>query len=396
VTEAHTDQGICRHPYRAFFPLGWFMAWWGVLPWILFWAGSGIAYPRDMHAMIFIQGVLTPFAVGFLFTMLPRRLSAPGPKPWQITLALLLPPVHACLVWQQETGLAHLLWGLEAIMLLQFAASRVYASAGSRSGPAAFQWVPLGFLFGAVGSLVLSLAKFQPDLLSQPHQYCAWLLLTQGLFLCLVLGIGALFLPLTAHKEASVDVNLTANPRQRRLGHGLAAIGIITGFALEAYGWISIGRGLRAACILLTLIFSARMHRFPSVAGTQRKLIWIASWCLPLGLSVAALFPNLPQVGLHIFFLSGTALITFSVALHVGLAHSSGQELVGRPVLAIQLFGGLVFVALLLRIIAEFDGTHRFAWLAAGAGVFLLALLPWGLLILPRLLPDLKRSWSKR
>jgi len=372
------------------------MAWWGILPWILFWAGSGILYPREMHATIMIQGVLTPFAVGFLFTMLPRRLSAPGPKTWQMAMALLLPPLHAILVWQQETGWAHLLWGLEALMLLQFAGSRVWGSAGSRSGPAAFQWVPIGFLFGAVGALLLSLAKFQPDLLSQQQQYCAWLLLTQGLFLCLVLGIGALFLPLTAHKEASVDVNLTANPGQRRLGHSLAALGILTGFALEAHGWISIGRGLRATCIALTLIFSARIHRLPSVAGTQRKLIWAASWCLPIGLSVAALYPSRPQVGLHIFFLSGIALLTFSVALHVGLAHSTGQKLVGRPVFAIQLFGGLVFAALFLRILAEFDSANRFAWLAAGASVFLLALLPWGWLILPRLLPDLKRSWSKR
>lgn len=372
------------------------MAWWGILPWIFFWAGSGLLYPRELHALILIQGVLTPFAAGFLLTMLPRRLGAPGPRVWQVSFALLVPPVHALLVWQQETGFAHFLWGLESFMLLQFASRRIWGKLGSRTGPAAFQWVPIGFLLGAMGAFALSLTQFQPGWLPHPLQYCAWMLLTQGLFLCLVLGIGALFLPLTAHKEASVDVNQTANPQQRRLGHSLAALGLITGFLLEAYGWISIGRGLRAACILLTLILSARIHRWPSVEGTQRKLIWMASWCLPIGLTVAALLPDQPQIGLHIFFLSGIALITFSVALHVGLAHSSGKDLVMRPVRAMRLFGALVFLALVLRICAEHFPLHRFEWLAAGAAVFLLALIPWGILILPRLLPDLKRSLLKR
>ena len=355
-----------------------------------------MVYPRELHALILIQGVLTPFAAGFLLTMLPRRLAAPGPRPWQLALAALVPPLHALLVWQQETGLAHFLWGMESLMLLQFAGSRIWGKLGARTGPAAFQWVPIGFSLGTLGAFLLSLAQFQPDWIPQPLQYCAWMLLTQGLFLCLVLGIGALFLPLTAHKEASVDVTLTENPQRRRLGHSLAALGLIAGFLLEAYGWISLGRGLRAVCILLTLLISARIHRWPSVAGTQRKLIWIASWCLPVGLMVAAIMPNQPQVGLHIFFLSGIGLITFSVALHVGLAHSSGKELVMRPVNAMRIFGALIFIALILRICAEFLPQHRFEWLAAGAGVFLLALLPWGFLILPRLLPDLKRSFLQR
>lgn len=337
------------------------MAWWGILPWIFFWAGSGIPYPRDLHATVLIQGVLTPFAVGFLFTMLPRRLSAPGPQPWQVLFAAVLPPLHALLVWQRELGFAHALWSLEACMLFVFAATRIWGRRGARTGPAAFQWVPIGFLLGTVGAAILSLAQFAPTWVSAPIHYLAWLWLTQGLFLCLVLGIGALFLPLTAHKEPSVDVTQTPNPSQRRLGHGLAALGILAGFALEAYGWPTLGRATRALSALLTLVFSARIHRFPSAPGTQRKLIWAASWCLPIGLAVAAFYPSLPHVGLHIFFLGGIGLITLSVALHVGLAHSSGQELVNRAVPAIRFFGAFMAIALALRITAEHDALHRFA-----------------------------------
>lgn len=140
------------------------------------------------------------------------------------------------------------------------------------------------------------------------------------------------------------------------------------------------------------LLGAARIHRFPQVPGTQRVLIWLSAWCLPLGLVLAALIPDRPHVGLHVLYIGGLLLLTLSVALHVGLAHAGGQSLVQRPVQSVRVFGALVLISLSCRILAEYNPMARFGWLAAAAGVAMFALLPWGLLILPRLLPLLRRG----
>ncbi|MFT7517076.1 MAG: hypothetical protein ACI84O_000866 [Myxococcota bacterium] len=189
-----------QHPYRALFPLGWLMAWWGVLPWILFWLDPSFYYPRETHALILVQGVLTPFAVGFMFTMLPRRLDSAPPDAWQLLLSLVFPPLLVVLVWQQHLGLSHAVFAAQSLMLFLFSASRIFGAAGKRTGPAAFMWVPIAFVFGCVGAALLSIAQFSPTLLPSAVIQFAWLALTQGLFVSLVLGIGTMFVPLTSHK----------------------------------------------------------------------------------------------------------------------------------------------------------------------------------------------------
>lgn len=387
---ARFEQSLARHPYRALFPLGWFLAWLGLAPWVLFWMDSGMAYPSQIHSMILVQGVLTTFAAGFLFTMFPRRLTAPAPSTFQLSVVILVPLVHALLVFLQELGWAHLLWCLEAAVLLEFSASRVFGSRGQRTGPAAFLWVPIGFTFAVVGSAIVTGVYLLDDVVSREVSRFGHHLLFQGLFLCLAMGVGAMFLPLTSRKESSLDVSATSAPGRRRLGHLLGAVGLLAGFALTAMGHAQWGGGVAAASVLLVLLFAAGIHRLPQVPGTQRRLIWLSTWCLPIGLALTVALPYRPQIGQHVLYVGGLLLLTMSVALHVGLAHANGQELVHKPVQRVRLFGALVLAALACRIAAEYSVQERFSWIAAAAACALLALLPWGALILPRLLPLLK------
>lgn len=392
---ARFEASLARHPYRALFPLAWFLAWWGLAPWILFWLQSGITYPAQTHSMILIQGVLTTFAAGFLFTMFPRRLTAPAPHDFQLAIVILVPLVHVILVWMQELAWAHLLWCVEAAVLLEFSASRVFGRRGTRTGPAAFLWVPVGFACGLGGSAIEAVALFTDSFIPREVLLFGRLLLTQGLFVSLAMGVGAMFLPLTSRKESSQDVTATPNPWRRRSGHLLGVFGLLSGFALQANGYPSAGGCLAAVSVLLVLLGAARIYRLPQVPGTQRMLIWLSSWCLPLGLALAAALPERPHVGQHVFYVGGLLLLTFCVALHVGLAHAGGQTLVHRPVFAVRIFGALVFAALACRLMAEFAVSARFGWLAAASGLVMLALLPWGALILPRLLPLLKQQKPK-
>lgn len=393
MTEPAPVTGLRRHPYRIFFPLGWLMAWVGLLPWVLFAWAEGYEWPREFHSLVLIQGVLTPFAVGFLYTMLPRRLDSPAPTAWQLWLAILTPPLHAFLAWREELAWAHGLWSLLALTMVGFTASRIYGGNAGRRGPIAFAWVPLAWGFGLAGSGVLAIHHAQPAgdvgflALSTETIGFARLLLTQGLFMSLVLGVGGLFLPLVFHKQSSTDADQVPDARRRQRLHMLAAIALLFTFAGQATGWVWESLLARAAVVLLVLLLMGGIHRLPTVAGTQRKLIWLATWCMPIGLALTAFLSTRPQIGLHVFFIGGIGLITLTVALHVGLAHSTGQELVFKPVLQTQLFGALTAIAIILRTVAEIDMIHRFDWLGAAAVAMLLALLPWAQLVLTRLVP---------
>lgn len=371
------------------------MLWLAVAPWVFFVFEGAVTFPRSLHALVLIQGALTSFAAGFLFMMMPRRLESAFAANWQMALALLVPPVHALLVWRGMSGMAHAVWAVEALMLLLFAGRRVLGWGAGRRGPAAFVWIPIGFFFGCVGALLLSFQALVSSTLSAELLVFGWLLLTQGLFMCLVFGVGALFVPLVTQKESSVDAERHADAGRRRLAHLLSALAMLFGFALEASGAIGWGRGFRAIVALAVLMVVARIHRRPTIQGTQRWLIWMASWCLPVGLALAAAIPSRPQIGLHVFLLGGIALMTLSVAMHVALAHSADEALVFRPVMRVRIFGGLMVTALLCRAMAEIDMIHHFDWVAGGAMLFLLALLFWGQLVLPRLLPPLFSGWKR-
>ena len=90
-----------REPYRLLFPLGALLAWVGVLPWLFFALRlrgvyqpihSVLAYRSFLHPLAELEGFLTCFAVGVLFTAL-----SPPPAAWQIGLAIAAPIASATL-----------------------------------------------------------------------------------------------------------------------------------------------------------------------------------------------------------------------------------------------------------------------------------------------------------
>ena len=80
-----------REPYRLLFPLGIVLSWTGVLPWLLFAIGVTDEYRSIFHSMAQVQGFLACFAVGFLFTMIPRRTGTAAPSPWQMAVVIAAP-----------------------------------------------------------------------------------------------------------------------------------------------------------------------------------------------------------------------------------------------------------------------------------------------------------------
>src|SRR5437667_37528 len=129
---------ICRRePYLLFFPLGALLAWAGVLPWLLFSLGAtglygpmfeAIGYRAAFHPVAQVEGFLTCFAVGFLFTFIPRRTGTAPPAAWEMGLGLgigglLLPAIPRGVDPTAERPPRGWAYALHALLAAAFAAT---------------------------------------------------------------------------------------------------------------------------------------------------------------------------------------------------------------------------------------------------------------------------------
>src|SRR5205814_5029998 len=150
-----------REPYLLFFPLGALLAWAGVLPWLLFSLGAtglygpmfeAIGYRAAFHPVAQVEGFLTCFAVGFLFTFIPRRTGTGPPAAWQMIVALAAPVASVVFAWFEQWLAAQISWLALLAVLVGFAARRMAAT--RRRVPPSFVWVAMGLAMGAAGAVL--------------------------------------------------------------------------------------------------------------------------------------------------------------------------------------------------------------------------------------------------
>jgi uncharacterized protein involved in response to NO len=374
-----------REPYRLFFPLGLLLAWAGVLHWLLHAVGVLANYRPIFHAMVQMQGFMTCFVVGFLFTAIPRRTQSAPPATWQLVAGALLPVGVTVAAWYESWPVTQGCWLLLIGLLIAFAFGRLRAGGGGRRPPNSFVWIPVSLLFGVGGALLTGLTGLGEEYL-WAHDLGQRLVL-QGMFLGLIAGIGGMVLPLLTRGEAPPDGGDGFEDRAVRWLHLGAAALLGISFWIEIAVSLRGGYLLRAAILVALLGGSARLWRPPSVPGWHRRLVWLSGWMLPLGYLLAAAFPFQKKAGLHVTFVGGFALMAFSVGLHVILAHGGHREVVfGKP-WQVPLFGGLMLLAASGRALVDFDQARFFVWIGASAAAFLAATLFWALLALPRVRP---------
>src|SRR5438477_3784347 len=150
-----------REAYLLLLPLGALLAWAGVLPWLLFALGAtrlylpmieAIGYRAAFHPIAQVEGFLTCFAVGFLFTFIPRRTGTSAPAAWQMLVALAAPIAAVVFAWFEWWLAAQISWLVLLAVLIGFAARRM--ASARRRVPPSFVWVAMGLLMGAAGSVL--------------------------------------------------------------------------------------------------------------------------------------------------------------------------------------------------------------------------------------------------
>ena len=371
-----------RDPYRILFPIGAGLAALASLPFAFRGAGGGAL--GLFHSVAQIEGFLTSFVVGFLFTFLPRRTRTAAPGPLEMAAAIVVPTAAVSSAWLGNPTLAHGLWVALLLVVLAFAVPRLRRTLVSGSAPAALVWLPVALAAGAVGAgLVMGSGLAGPR--SGP---ALWVigrgLLTQGFVAGLVLGVGSVLLPQLTRDEPAPSAAPSRHRRAVAL-HAVAAAGFYGSFPLEVLGDQRAGVALRALVATLVLLLAARIHRPPSVAGLHRRLAWLAAWLVPAGFWLAALLPRLRTAALHVVFVGGFAQLTLAIGAHVVLSHGGRPERLHRSPLALRLMAALLALAFTGRVLAGVDLARIPEWLAVAGASFTGAVVCWAAAIAPGL-----------
>ncbi|MCW8139224.1 MAG: NnrS family protein [Planctomycetota bacterium] len=374
-----------REPYRLLFPLGVVLGWVGVAKWLLLaTAGVGTFSSAD-HAIAQVQGFMMCFAAGFLLTAIPRRTGSAPASAGVVLVVALAPTLTTIAAVLERFAWSQAAWLVLVATLVGFVVRRLRGGAAARRRPpVAFVWVPLSFLMGLAGSLLMAFRALGPEW--RPLHTVGKGLLVQGMFVGLILGVGSMVIPLITRATAPPD----ASPRDRLAlgGHLLGALLLAGSFVVEEYVDARAGLGLRGLVALVVLVGAARLVRRPTVPGLHRWLVWLGAWCVPLGLLLAAAFPSQRTGALHLVFLGGFATLAFAVAVHVTLAHAGDERLLlGRPWQVVAL-GLLLVAALAFRLGVSFDPARLWLWLGLSSVAFLLATAAWIALAAPRLLRE--------
>ena len=368
-------------PFRIFFPAGVLIAWVGIGHWLLYTTGITASYSCLMHGLVQMQGFMMAFAIGFLWTAIPRRTRTRPPSTVEMTAAIAALALTTAAGVAERWVIAEAAYAALLVLLVLFALRRFLAS-DARRPPAPFILLPVGLLQGLVGATLVAFSMTP----SGPPWTMALgrLLIEQGVFLCLALGAGGLVLPLIAGAEPPADLGSDSREGWKALGYAVLGVGIFVTLVAERAGFEHVGPLARAAIVAIGVGPGAGAWRRPRKPGLHRQLVRLAAWLMPLGLAVAGAWPVYRVPALHILFIGGFSLLAFSVATHVVLAHLGLEPLaLGRPPAVVAL--GVTFVlAMLARVAADASHTY-FAHLGWAAGTWIAGSAIWLAFLGPKL-----------
>jgi uncharacterized protein involved in response to NO len=380
-----------EEPFRVFFPLGLAAGIAGLSLWPLFLWGWWPSYPALIHTRLMIEGFMGAFIFGFLGTAGPRIIGARH---------LSTPELAALLALFVGALSAHLGGHVIAGDVLFLASLLTFVTVLGARFATAEELPPPNFvlagcgLLSAIAGTVLMLASFGHS--GRVALYTLGsLLLNEGFVLFPVLGVGAFLFPRLLGNPLDASAMEARRPgpvwkKSARCAGGVAAL-IVVSFVLESLGFVRGGGALRFATALAYLATQIPGTLRPTRGPVMAHCVRASTWMLLLGLLWPVLLPGYRVAGLHLVFIGGFMLITFTVGTRVILGHSGQGHLFRSRLPFLLIAGGCLLVGLLARIGADFmpSVAGRNAHLIYGALFCIMAALIWGVRLIPRVLvPD--------
>jgi uncharacterized protein involved in response to NO len=351
-----------KEPFRLFFPLGLVLGATGMIPWLLFGRGMTHVWPGLRHSLTMTQAFLVALAVGFLGTMLPRRLRA-EPLGWielgVLAAALIVVPFGSLLM--AELAFLTVLVTLGQYVVRAF-------RAGAPTMLPSFVLLPVGVLLGASGAFLL--IAFDAHLAGPWAFLLGRQLAQQGLMIGLLLALVPMLAPILAHGAPPAS-----KPATRPL-YLLAGLAFAGSFPLELWAQrpALLVRGLACAGVF---VLAGGLLQTGTRPGVHRWLFRLALWSVPLGLLAAAFEPARRVQLMHVTYVGGLSLVAFAISAHVSMLHGGKAELADRRPLLVILAGALTVAAALVRVGAEGLPEHYLGALTLAATLWLAAAATW-------------------
>jgi uncharacterized protein involved in response to NO len=339
-----------------------------------------IPYPGSLHAALMIQGFEQCFVVGFLLTAMPAFTHGARCRPWELAGAVLALATFGVAVLSGLTPVAHSAYLLSLAIVWAAGLTRVVGN--PNPPPEEFLFVGFGLALGVLGGALLLAAALGAALPLPPR--FPERLLSLGMVLSLVMGVGSLLVPTFAGMRDPLLIPGIAAPharRGRRVLYGVVIAALALAFAAEWLGRPGIGMTLRAAAVTTMGLWVWKLTRLPR-RDAPGFMLWGSGWMVTAGTWVAALLPAWQVAGLHVAFLGGFALLTLGIATRVLVSHGRHPLHTERRVLDPWLIG-LVLCALVLRVGAESQPEWRTSWLAASGLLWIGAWALWAARALP-------------
>jgi uncharacterized protein involved in response to NO len=140
---------------------------------------------------------------------------------------------------------------------------------------------------------------------------------------------------------------------------------------------------LRAIAAMVYLATMIPFHRQAFPLRTASLAAQLAVLSLVAGLIFPLFWPDQRIAGLHVVFLGGFSLVTFTVATRVVLGHSGNEALFETRLPALQVATLLLLAGAALRAIGDFLPS-RPHWLNAASYLWMLAAGIWAFAVLPK------------
>ncbi len=370
-------------PYRVLFPIGAACAIAGAAPWIATAFRPG-PWPGLLHASLMMQGFELAFVTGFLLTAMPAFTHGPKCRPWELALVAAGVAGFASLRAAGEDAAAHALFAATLAFAGAMVARRVRF--GAAAPPEEFAMVGVGVLLGIAGGIVEALSA--AGLFFEPSPRFGLRLVSRGMMLAVVLGLGGLLVPTFAMVPDPLRIVGIARAGQRgprRAFLALLALLVAGAMAAEALGRPGLAAWMRAVAGAGSLLLAWKLWRFPRARRRLPWALWSAGACVLAGLLGAAIWPAHAIAAWHVVFIGGYGLLTLAIGTRVVVSHG-GHEHADEGLVLGAATVACVALALAARLAGgEVDPNLGLA-LGAASGLWIVAWLLWLATALPRVL----------
>jgi hypothetical protein len=333
-----------------------------------------------------IEGFVGGFAVGFISTSLPKLLSAPPFRPWQIFTLLGLHTSYSLSHLAGFVRVGDALFATMMVMLLVMLVLQIILR--KTVPPPAMILAAMGIFSGTLGAAWMATAGFTGNILGYAF---AQRLLYQAFILLPLLGIGAYIFPMilgTTHYQTKINENkITTAWKIKAAESGLLGTLIILSY------WIEVQAGtpdqaksmswVRLALCFVWLTKESGWLRHNTAKGTMSFGLKAGIVCVLGSMLTTGIFQQHRIALDHSLYAGGFALITMMVAARVLYAHSGQEEKFRLWIKPLTITSGLILFTMLTRVTADFFPRVVISHHIYAALLWVIVSFIWGIALLP-------------